>query len=404
VPRALADLAIFGGRPAFAEPLHVGRPNIGDEARLIARLRDMLGRRWLTNHGPYVEELERRIAAVAGVAHCIATCNATVGLEVAIRALGITGEVIVPSFTFVATVHALEWLGVTPIFCDIDPATHNLDPRLVEPLIGPRTGGILGVHVWGRGSGADELETIARRHGLPLLFDAAHAFACTHRGRPIGTFGNAEVLSFHATKFLNSFEGGAIVTNDGVLAERVRLMTNFGFADIDHVVSLGTNAKMHEMSAAMGLTSLEAIEGIVEANLANHRRYAEQLAGIPGITLVRYDPAERNNHQYVVIEIDDAAAGVTRDEVHAVLRAEQVLARRYFYPACHRMEPYRSRDPAAAVRLPATEALTERVLQLPTGTALGSDEIDTIADTIRVAVESASEVRTRLRAAPAAHG
>src|SRR3954453_12703753 len=172
----LNDLAIFGGTPAFSEKLHVGRPNIGDRDRLTERVNRILDSRWLTNGGPYEKEFEQRIANLVDVKHCVAMCNATVALEIAIRALGMTGEVIVPSFTFVATPHALQWQEITPVFCDIDPRTHNLDPRQVEKMITPRTTGIIGVHVWGRACDVDALEAIAARHKLKLLFDAAHAF------------------------------------------------------------------------------------------------------------------------------------------------------------------------------------------------------------------------------------
>jgi len=154
------------------------------------------------------------------VRHCIGMCNGTAAIEIAVRAMGWSGEVIVPSFTFVATVHALRWLGITPVFCDIDPRTHNIDPAKVEALITSRTTGILGVHVWGRPCDVESLEMIARRRRIVLLFDAAHAFACSRRGRMVGSFGDAEVFSFHATKFVNAFEGGAVVTNESDLAVR----------------------------------------------------------------------------------------------------------------------------------------------------------------------------------------
>ena len=174
------ELAILGGQPAFVEPLHVGRPNIGDRRRFIARLEEILDRRWLTNDGPVVREFEQRLADRLQVRHCVAVCNGTVGLEIAIRALDLTGEIIVPSFTFVATAHALAWLGLTPVFADIDPARHTLDPRSVERLISPRTTGIIGVHVWGQGCEVEALDEIARRHRLTLLYDAAHAIGCSH--------------------------------------------------------------------------------------------------------------------------------------------------------------------------------------------------------------------------------
>ncbi|TAM01379.1 MAG: aminotransferase class I/II-fold pyridoxal phosphate-dependent enzyme, partial [Pusillimonas sp.] len=207
--RSEADLAINGAPPAFEKPLHVGRPNIGNREAFLQRVNQILDNQWLTNNGPMVQEFERRIAAHLGVKHCIAMCNGTVALEIAIRALGLEGEVIVPSWTFVATAHALYWQGITPVFADIDPTTHNLDPAAVRRMITPRTTGIIGVHLWGRAAPIDELQTIADEHGLKLLFDAAHAFGSTYKGQTIGRFGACEVLSFHATKSFNTFEGGA---------------------------------------------------------------------------------------------------------------------------------------------------------------------------------------------------
>lgn len=379
------DLAIWGGQPAFAEPLHVGRPNIGDRARLMDRIAGLLDRRWLTNRGPLVQEFEERVADYLGVRHCVATCNATVGLEVTAAALGLGGSVIVPSFTFIASAHALKRQGLDPIFCDVNPDTHLIDPEQVEALVRPDTSAILGVHLWGRGCDVDALRTVADRHGLHLMFDAAHAFGCSHEGRMIGGFGEAEVFSFHATKAINSFEGGAIATNNDALAERARLMINFGFADYDQVVALGTNGKMSEPCAAMGLTSLESRDAIFAHNRANYRRYAEGLASITGLSLVRYDSREASNYHYLVVEVDRDRFGLSRDELQHVLVAENVHARRYFTPGCHRSEPYRSLPAYAGLSLPATERLSERVLCLPTGTAAGVAEIDQICRIIALA-------------------
>ena len=223
-------LAVLGGLPSFAETLHVGRPNIGRRDRFLSLMNDVLERRWLTNNGPLVQEFEASLTRYLGVKHCIPMCNATVALEIAIRASGLKGEVIVPSYTFIATAHALQWQEITPVFCDIDPLTHTIDPDRIEGLITPRTSGIIGVHIWGHTCDIAALTRIAERRGLTLMFDAAHAFGCSHHGRMIGNFGLAEVFSFHATKFLNSFEGGAVVTNDDELAAKIRLMQNFGFA------------------------------------------------------------------------------------------------------------------------------------------------------------------------------
>lgn len=395
---ALDALAVFGGAPAFERKLHVGQPNLGDRAYFMERVERILDSRWFTNHGECVRELEAELAKYLGVRHVIAVCNATIGLEIAIRALPMTGEVIVPAMTFIATAHALQWQQITPVFCDIDPATHVLDPAEVEKLITDRTSGILGVHVWGRECQIDALTDIARRHGLHLMFDAAHAFGCSHRGRMIGGFGRAEVFSFHATKFFNSFEGGAIATDDDELAKKIRLMTNFGFAGYDNVVHIGTNGKMSEVSAAMGLTSLRALPEFVEVNRRNHHDYRERLARIPGMRLFAYDEAERCNWQYVVVEYTPASGGPTRDELVEALWAENVMARKYFWPGCHRMEPYRTLYPRAAARLPHTDAVANRLLILPTGTGVSAADIDTLCGLLALMVAQGPRLHERLAA------
>jgi dTDP-4-amino-4,6-dideoxygalactose transaminase len=390
------SLAVLGGSAAFQEPLHVGRPNIGDRKLLISLVEQLLDRHWLTNNGPFVQKFEQRIADMLGVKHCIAVCNATIGLELAIRAADLRGEVIVPSFTFVATAHALQWQEITPVFCDIDPRTHHIDPAKVERMITPRTTGIIGVHTWGRACDTETLATIAAKRKLKLLFDAAHAFGCSHHGKMIGSFGLAEVLSFHATKFLNTFEGGAIVTSDDALAARIRLMKNFGFAGYDNVIYVGTNGKMPEVCAAMGLASLESMEDFIAVNRRNYMAYKRRLAEIPGVSLLMYDESERCNYHYIVAEVDEAIAGVTRDQLVQVLHAENVLARRYFYPGCHRMEPYRSFFPHARLLLPETERVSNRVLILPNGTSVGPKEIEKICSIIALAIDNAELLSERL--------
>jgi dTDP-4-amino-4,6-dideoxygalactose transaminase len=390
------ELAILGGLPVFVEPIHVGRPNIGDREQFLRRANEMLDRNWLTNRGPFVQEFEQRIAEMIGVSHCIAMCNATVALEIAIRAAGLSGEVIVPSFTFIATAHALQWQEITPVFCDIDPVTHCLDAEKVEQRITPLTTGIIGVHVWGNPCATERLAEIAKRNKLTLMFDAAHAFGCSHNGRMIGGFGLAEVFSFHATKFLNTFEGGAVVTNSDELAEKIRLMQNFGFAGYDNVIYIGTNGKMTECAAAMGLTNLENIDAVIDANSRNYHAYRRGLSNLPGVSLLPYDQSERLNYQYVVVEVDEVVAGISRDELVEALHAENVLARRYFFPGCHRMQPYRSYFPHAGLLLPETERVCRRVMVLPTGTTLSETKVSLICDLIRLVVENSALVRERM--------
>jgi dTDP-4-amino-4,6-dideoxygalactose transaminase len=380
----LEELAIFNGKPAFQDKLYVGRPNIGNRDRLFQRLNDMLDRKWLSNNGQLVREFEQRIADFLGVKHCIAMCNGTIALEIAIRALGMNGEVIVPSFTFIATAHALQWQEITPVFCDIDPRTHCLDPERVAALITPRTTGIIGVHVWGQPCAVESLSTIATQHQLSLMFDASHAFGGSYKGKMIGNFGDVEVFSFHATKFINAFEGGAVVTNQDELANKMRLMKNFGFVDYDQVIYIGTNGKMNESAAAMGLTSLESLEEFTAVNYRNYQLYRAELADIPGISVFQFDESETCNYQYIVLEIDESVLQVKRDQLVQILHAENVIARRYFYPGCHRMEPYRSYFPHAKLLLPVTEELTQKVLILPTGTSIAEAEIQKICQIIRL--------------------
>ncbi|HKO38101.1 MAG TPA: DegT/DnrJ/EryC1/StrS family aminotransferase [Solirubrobacterales bacterium] len=388
------ELAIFGGSPTFAEPLHVGRPNVGDREAVLRAIGETLDERWLSNNGTkllaFEAALERRLG---GGLHCVATCNGTLALQIALRALGVSGEVVLPSFTFVATAHAVAWERMTPVFADVEPETLCMGPAEAEARIGAETGALLGVHLWGRCGDVEGLERLARESGVPLVFDAAHALGCSRDGRPLVGFGDAAILSFHATKVANSFEGGAIVTADSELAERAARMRNFGFVDEDEVVGLGTNAKMSEASAAMGLASLQALDEFLAANRRNHAAYAEVLEGIPGIELMPFASPRETNCHHVTVLVDPAAAGLDRDALRAVLVAENVLARRYFHPGCHRMPPHSDR---LSPDLPVTERALERCLSLPTGTALAPEQAGTIGRLISLAVSDPKAVRARL--------
>jgi dTDP-4-amino-4,6-dideoxygalactose transaminase len=393
--KKISDLAQFGGTPAFRAPMHVGAPNIGDRGRLLERINGLLDRRWLSNHGPLVAELESRIAERLKVRHCIALCNGTVALEIAIRALGMSGEVLVPSFTFIATAHALKWQQIRPVFCDVDVRTHLLDAGRLESYITPQTTGIIGVHTWGEPCAIAEIEELGRRRGLRVMFDASHAFDCSGGLRPIGGFGDAEVFSFHATKFFNTFEGGAVTTDNDELAARIRLMKNFGFSGYDNVTYIGTNGKMSEPSAAMGLTNLESLDEFIGINAENYRLYQELLKGVPGIRVFPIDQHSRRNYQYVVLEVEEAVTGIGRDALVALLHAENVLARKYFYPGCHRMEPYASEAAYQNLDLPATEELCRKVMVMPTGSAVSGEAIGTMCGLLRFAVEHGVEISRR---------
>jgi dTDP-4-amino-4,6-dideoxygalactose transaminase len=364
-------------------PIYVGSPNLGCRQSFLQHVNDCLDRRWLTNDGPLVRLFEERVRQISGADHAIAVCNATCGLMLAAKALDLQGEVIMPSFTFVASAHALQWQGLRPVFADIDPHTHNIDPACIAGLITPNTSGILGVHLWGRPCDTAAIQAIARRHSLKVMYDAAHAFGCSAGHTPIGSFGDCEVFSFHATKFINSIEGGVITTNNIHIAERLRLLRNFGFRGYDNVVGPGINAKMNEVCAAMGLANLDAIADIVAINRRNYDAYTAALTGISGVTLIQYDARNSNNFQYIVLEVDRFLPPFTRDRLVSALHDQNIIARRYFWPGCHKMEPYRTHLGGAAPTLKHTEGLSDRILTLPTGQLVSPDIIMRICAIIK---------------------
>lgn len=390
----IESLAAFGGKPAFPEPLPVGQLYFPDLKRTEAAFRDIFRRRYFTNHGPLVKELDRRFAAHLGVGHAVCVTNGTVALMVALQALELRGEVIVPAFTFPATVQSLTWAGLTPVFCDVDPATHNISAALAEPLITERTSAILGVHLWGRACDPDGLQSLCTRRGLALIYDAAHAIDCTHDGRKIGGFGRIEIFSFHATKVLSAAEGGCLTTNDGALADRIRAVRNFHVTEGVARVPLRINGKMTEAQAAMGLLGLDDIEQNIAHNRAITQVYRERAGEWGGIRHVDTAGRERSNCQYVVLDVDPACCPLTRDELMQLLRAENVLARRYFMPGVHRMPPYLDSFRGA---LPVTDALCQRLLQLPIGAAISVETASRIADLLDRFVKLGEPIAARLR-------
>ncbi|NNE00892.1 MAG: dTDP-4-dehydro-6-deoxyglucose aminotransferase [Pirellulaceae bacterium] len=374
-----------------AEPdriLHVGAPNIGDRETFDRLVDEIFERRWFTNSGAVVKEFESKLCDYLGVKHCITVCNATIGLQLVCRALHLTGEVILPAWTFVATAHAVQWEGLQPVFADVDLRTHTINPKQAETLITDKTSAILGVHLWGNPCDTARLQQIADDHDLRIFYDAAHAFGCGHRNRMVGNFGDCEVFSFHATKFFNTFEGGAIATNDDDLAQKLSLMKNFGFESMDRVVHLGTNAKMNEVSAAMGLSMFARLEQTLSDNRRNYDRYRKQLGNLSGLRVFAYDPTAETNWQYVVLEIDQSAFGASRDTVMQYLHDNGVRARRYFYPGCHNMEPYRSGQTGPLHDLQNTESLSGKVLCLPTGSAITVADVDRVCRLIKQSVGS----------------
>ncbi|MCA9176715.1 MAG: aminotransferase class I/II-fold pyridoxal phosphate-dependent enzyme [Planctomycetales bacterium] len=398
------ELAVHGGRAAFPEPLHVGRPNVGDRAALLRRIESALDRKWLTNNGPYVQELETRLAELCGVEHCVLVSNGTAALELAAAALRISpretggrrasrrSEVLMPSLTFVATAHAFRWRGCRPVFADVDPDTLTLDAAAALRRCTADTTAICGVHLFGQICDVDGLQRLADERGVPLIYDASHALSNSLPGelpggeRRVGQFGTLEVFSLHATKFIGCGEGGAIATRHGELAERLRRLRNFGFSDQGRVEQLGVNAKMSELAAAMGLSMLEQRERFVDANRRNYEAYRDALQGLPGIRL-RPCHVPRQNCQYVVIHVDGRAAQLGRDELMRVLHAEGVLARPYFSPPCHRLPPYCVEDGSehGDAALPVTERAAAELLALPTGESVTPEQIRLIGRLISLA-------------------
>jgi dTDP-4-amino-4,6-dideoxygalactose transaminase len=388
-------LAILNNPPAFSEPVHVGYPLVepGLKKLFYEHVDKMFERNWFTNDGPLVHKLEEEIARRHNVKHCIAVNNATLGLLLVLRAMELKGEVILPSFTFVATAHAVWWQGLTPVFCDIEPEGLMIDPARVEALISPDTCALIGVHLFGNLCKAGALESIAERNNLHLVFDAAHAFECSSGERMVGSFGDAEVLSFHATKFFSTTEGGAILTNDGQLAERLRLLRNFGFKDYDEVGFLGINAKMAEPSAAMGLASLPYLNDRRLRLAETLRLYIEKLQNLPGLKIVPLIAEGKSNYHYFVVLIDKDEFSIDRDTLYKVLWQENVMARRYFYPGCHRMEPYVSNLQIDKKQLKMTELICEQVICLPTNLNQPEQMTSVITDIIREAHHSAEEIK-----------
>jgi dTDP-4-amino-4,6-dideoxygalactose transaminase len=382
------DINFENSNLSFSEVLHVGRPNVGNYEHFFKLVQEIFERRWFSNNGQLVNELESCLGNYLGVKHCILLCNGTIGLLLAVKALGLRGEVIVPAFTFIATVHALQWMGIKPVFVDVDPITHLIDPTKIVSLINENTSAIIGVHLWGNPCNTQTIEEIAQKFQLKVIYDAAHAFSCRYQAKMIGNFGDCEVFSFHATKFFQTFEGGAITTNNDQLAQKIRLMKNFGFQGLDNVVELGINGKMTEIQAAMGLVCLESLDEIITINRRNYEAYRKNLGAIRGIRFFNYDHIEQTNFQYIIIEVDSKEANLTRDELMQILLSKNIRARRYFYPGCHQSEPYKTLYPEQLKTLSNTDFLCDQVLALPTGQTVSVSDISIICQIIQQALSN----------------
>ena len=393
--RDIRDFAILGGRPVFSTPLHVNKPWTGKRSTFDNYLNTAWDTHRFSNDGPLALNLEQRIADRLGVANCVLMSNGTAAMALLLQVMGITGEVILPSFTFISTAHTLMMQGLEPVFCDVDPLTWNMSAGHCADLVTDRTAAIIATHAFGRACDVAALQAIANRAGTAFLLDAAHAFDCSSGGVKIGAFGDAEVFSFHATKAFHTGEGGAVTCRDDVLAEELRLARNFGFVGHDRVNGVGTNAKMSELSAAMGLTNLDAFDAAVAKNKAIYQAYVDGLTGLPGVSLLRCDESESNNYWYIAVRLSPEF-GIARDLAMRILQAENVLARRYFHPGCHRMQPYCTMDSGLKARLPNTEAIAETCLILPGGCGMDPADATSICALINDIVKNASALTAKL--------
>lgn len=364
----------------FDEPVYVTRPLLPPLPELMAKLGDVWAAQWLTNAGAQHEQLESALRDYLGVPQLSLFNNGTIALICAFPALELTGSVVTTPFTFPATPHSLVWSRLEPIFCDIDPVRLTLDPAAVEAAIRPDTTAILGVHVYGIPCHVHELQAIADRHGLKLIYDGAHVFGTTIDGRGIGTFGDVTMFSFHATKLFHTAEGGALACASPELKTSIDHLKNFGILNQEEVDVPGINGKMNELQAALGLLVLDHVAEELERRRVITERYLSHLRGVSGITLMPELAGVSASRQYFVIRIDAAAFGRSRDEVHAALKSVNVMTRKYFYPLCSDYPCYQSLPSSAAAGLPVAHRATREVLCLPLYGTLSLDVVDRVCE------------------------
>lgn len=368
----------------LAAPVYVTRPTMPTLEKYRELLETIWQTRWLTNNGQLHQEFERRLAVQLGVEHVSLFCNGTIALLVALQALRINeGEVITTPFTFPATAHVLYWNRVRPVFCDIDETHFNLDPECIERLIGPDTKAIMPVHVFGNPCATDAIQEIAERHGLHVIYDAAHAFGVRLKGRSLAEAGDMSVLSFHATKLFTSIEGGAIISKTASVKKRVDFLKNFGFANEETVIGPGINGKMNEFQAAFGLLQLDMIEEEIRSRGRLTRVYREGLANIPGISFQSEMPDVMHNFAYFTVLVDPERFGMSRDDLYTGLKEFNVYTRKYFYPLCSHLPCYTALPSSDPQNLPVAERVARQILCLPLYGTLEEDHVRTICAIIR---------------------
>jgi dTDP-4-amino-4,6-dideoxygalactose transaminase len=365
------------------KPLYVTRPTLPPFEEIVPLLQEIWGSRTLTNGGPFHQRFEIELARHLGVPYVTLVTNATIGLMVALRQLHVTGDVITTPFSFVATGHSVLWHGATPVFADIDPTTLNLDPNQIERLITPRTSAILAVHCYGRPCDVAAIGAIAKKHKLKVLYDAAHAFAVRHDGQSVLNYGDLSVLSFHATKIFNTFEGGAIIAPNLETKQSLDRLCNYGIVDEVTVEDTGLNAKMSEFNAALGLLQLRHVDEAIRKRRSVDTRYRELLAGIPGIrcAIEHVDPESHNFYSFPILVGPEYP--LSRDALYSRLREHGIHARRYFFPLISNLPMYQGLASAAASSLPVANSIASTVLCLPMFPDLLTEEQENIAALIR---------------------
>jgi dTDP-4-amino-4,6-dideoxygalactose transaminase len=363
----------------MGKPVYVTEPFLPPLDELQVYLKDIWESKCLTNNGKYHQELEKALCDYLGVKYISLFANGTLALVTALQALRISGEVITTPFSFVATTHALRWNGIKPVFVDIEPDSYNIDPAKIESAITPRTTAILPVHVYGNPCNVRKIKKIADTHGLKTIYDACHTFGVEINGSPVLNFGDLSVMSFHATKVYNTFEGGAIVCHDEVTKKRIDDLKNFGFEDETTVVTAGINAKMNEFQAAMGLLQLKYIDGAIEKRKQIVFKYRDLLKNVDGVTCLNDLPGVKHCYSYFPVLIDRNKYGKTRDEVYEELKKHNINCRRYFYPLISQFPTYRGLESAQSGKMPNAERVTEQVICLPIYPDLDFNVIHTIS-------------------------
>ena len=367
---------------SFSEPIYVTRPMLPSIDEYHAHLDDIWQSGWLSNSGSKHRALEEALQEHLQAQYLSLFNNGTIALITACQALRLAGEVITTPFTFPATPHVLAWNNLTPVFADIHPDTLTLDPARIEPLITSRTSAILGVHVYGMPCAVDQIQQIADAYGLKVIYDGAHAFGTKINGVPVTDFGDATMLSFHATKLFHTAEGGGLVVQDPALHRRIELLRNFGIKNETEVAFPGINGKMNELQAALGLLTLRMVEREKLARTFVASVYRERLTAHEGLSIFELPMTISNSQQYFVIRVDKDTCSVNRDLLYDALKKFNINARKYFFPLCSDYNCYRSLPSSSPTNLPMAHCAALEVLSLPYYGALGYDDAHQICDAI----------------------